>query len=123
MGDNIDKYVKPRDMRLDAQAKSLNFFNAVKGRLDVSGVEDNPSLPDLTSFKQEKLLPATTDDAAMKSNFVVLVARILRKHMPFFKKFAVGMLSHIKHQHYLEASQKSEVVSVLKYVPTYLFMS
>lgn len=53
--------------------QNLNAY-VVKGRLDVSGVEDNPSLPDLTSFKQEKLLPATTDDAttddaAMKSNF------------------------------------------------------
>ncbi len=116
VGDNIDKYVKPREMRLDAQAKCLNFFNSygVKGRLDVSQLEDTPCLPDLSSFKEEKLLPTATDDAAVKTNFVVLVARVLQKHMPFFKHFAAGMLRHIKHEHYLETSQKSEVVSVLQ---------
>lgn len=107
--------MKPREMRLDAQAKCLNFFNAygVKGRLDISLLEDNPCLPDLTSFNEKKLLPAASDDAAMKSNFVILIARVLRKHMPFFKKFAAGMLRHIKHDHYAETSQKSEIVSGL----------
>ena len=113
IGDNLDTYVKPREMRLDHQAKSLNFFNTygVKGRVDVSQLEDNPCLPDFDSFKEGDLLPSASDDAAIASNFTVLVARVLKKHMPFFKKFATGVTKHIKHEHYAETSQKSEVVS------------
>ena len=36
VGDNIDKVVKPRHMRIDHQAKSLHYFHsyAVKDRID-----------------------------------------------------------------------------------------
>ena len=52
VGDNIDKYVKPREMRLDAQSKSMHYFNfyAVKSRVDVSKLPDEPCLPDFASF-------------------------------------------------------------------------
>ena len=51
VGDNLDKYVKPRDMRIDAQASTLHYFNmyAVRDRLDTSRLSDSPSLPDLST--------------------------------------------------------------------------
>jgi hypothetical protein len=59
----------------------------------------------------------------MRSNFTVLVARVLTKNMPFFGKFAAGMVKNIKHQYYHETSQKSEVVgplvSLLQYFHSY----
>ena len=115
VGDNIDKYVKPREMRFDAQAKSLNYFNsyAVKGRVDVSYLEDRPCLPDFSGFKATSLLPTKSDDQSLKSNFVVTIARVLKKHCPFFKKFGSAVQRHIKHQYYSEMSQKSEVVSII----------
>lgn len=118
VGDNIDKYVKPREMRLDAQAKSLNFFNyhAVKCRIDASNLDDRPSLPDFSSFQMDKLLPTKDDDEVMDSNFIIHITRVLRKHFPFFEKFAAGIKKHIKHDHYKETSAKSEVVSVNRYL-------
>lgn len=40
VGDNLDKNVKPRDMRVDYQVQSLHYFNsyAALDRLDVSGL-------------------------------------------------------------------------------------
>ena len=40
VGDNLDKYVKPRYMRVNKQAQSLNYFNcyAVKDRIDSSSL-------------------------------------------------------------------------------------
>ena len=113
VGDNIDKHVKPRDMRLDAQAKSLNFFNyyAVKSRVDISNLDDSPCLPDFASFEMKTLLPTKEDESILQDNFTIHVSRVLKKYMPFFEKFASGMERHIKHKFYKETSQKSEVVS------------
>ena len=99
--------------RLDVQAQSLNFFNsyAVKARIDSSHLEDRPCLPDFTSFQAEKLLPTLDDDNAINPNFTILIARVLKKHFPFFKRFATGTPRHIKHDHYSETAQRSEVVS------------
>ena len=43
VGDNIDKHVKPREMRDDVQAQSPHYFNsyAVKDRLSIAGLEDS----------------------------------------------------------------------------------
>ena len=113
VGDNIDKHIKPREMREDFQAQSLHYFNsyAVKDRLSTAGLEDNPCLPDFDSFDMEKILPTSGDHETIESNFCVLIGRVLKKHFKFFSKFATGIPKHIKHQHYGKMSQKSEVVS------------
>ena len=52
VGDNIDKYVEPRDMTADAQASTLHYFNmcAVRDRLDTSQLPDSPLLPDISAI-------------------------------------------------------------------------
>jgi len=112
VGNNIDKYVKPREMRINVQAKSLNYFNsyAVKGRINVSQLEDNPCRPNFRSFNGLKLLPTEQDLEAIESNFCVLIQRVLKKHIPFFKTFCSKTSKHIKHKYYEEMAHKSEVV-------------
>lgn len=112
VGDNIDKYVKPREMRINAQAKSLNYFNsyAIKGRINVSELEDLPCCPDFRSFESEKLLPTKQDLEVIETNFVILIQRVLKKHFSFFKTFCSKVVKHIKHRYYKERAQKSEVV-------------
>ena len=63
VGDNIDKYVKPREMRADSQASTLHFFNmyAVRDQVDTSSLEDEPSLPDLCSIDLDKLFLSIED--------------------------------------------------------------
>ena len=114
VGDNIDKTVKPRDMRIDNQTQSLHYFHAyaVKDRIDVSHMEDQPSLPSLESVDIATILPTEQDHKAMKELFSIHIARVLKKFMPFFAKFGSGLERHIKHDFFKEMSQKSEVVSV-----------
>ena len=52
VGDNIDKYVEPRDMTADAQASTLHYFNmcAVRDRFDTSQLPDSPLLPDISAI-------------------------------------------------------------------------
>lgn len=116
VGDNLDKYVKPRDMRVDAQASTLHYFNmyAVRDRLDTSQLPDNPSLPDASIVQVEQILPTEADYDVLYSNFI-LVCRVLKKHMPFFAEFCSGIEKHIQHIYSEEMSKKSEVVSVYVY--------
>ena len=113
VGDNIDKTVKPRDVRMDNQTRSLHYFHsyAVRDRIDVSHMEDQPSLPSLESIDVTTVLPTEQDQKSMKGLFSIHVARILKKRMPFFTKFGDGLERHIKHDFFKEMSQKSEVVS------------
>ena len=72
---------------MDAQSKSLHYFNnyGVRSRIDVTNLDDHPGLPDFTSFEADKLLPTKDDDAALLSDFTIIVGRVLRKHFSSFK--------------------------------------
>ncbi len=113
VGDNIDKHVKPREMRIDAQASMLHYFNlfAVRDRVDTSSLEDEPSIPDLSAIDVGTFLPTPEEHGSITRNFQHMIARVLKQHMPFFAKFGSGLERHLKHSHYEEMSRESEVVS------------
>lgn len=113
VGDNLDKYVKPREMRSDVQSRMLNYFNviAVRNRVDGSQLDDRPSIPDPSSIDVESMLPKANDENAIHVNFSILIARVLKKHMPYMTKFGSGLEKHILHEYSVELSQESEVVS------------
>ena len=54
-----------------------------------------------------------TDKNEIHSNFSFLVARVLKKHMAFFKMFGKGTVKRLRHEYSCEMGQKSEVVSTL----------
>lgn len=116
VGDNIDKHVKPREMRIDAQASTLHYFNvyALRDRLDSSGLLDEPSLPDASAIHVEEVLPTVEDHKALMSNLTILIGRVLKSHMPFFATFGAGLEKHIMHPYYRQMSQKSEVVRLTR---------
>ena len=59
VGDNIDKVVKPRHMRIDSQSRSLHYFHfyAVKDRIDFSHLDDQPAAVNLDDIDVSTLLP------------------------------------------------------------------
>ena len=78
IGDNVDKKVKPRDMRSDNQSKDLHYFHlyALKDRIDLSEASEDPLNlnPDVVLAT---LIPTGDDIKEMMSNFRVLIARQL----------------------------------------------
>ena len=114
VGDNLDKSVRPRDMRMDCQTQALHYFHmyAVRDRINLAEFTDNPSLPEVSLSDLKTILPTTQDQEVLQKNFAILIARTLTKHMPFFKKFGSGLERHLVHERYEEMSAKSEVVSV-----------
>ena len=114
VGDNVDKTVKTRFMRIDRQGKSLHYFHcyATQDRFDLTMPEDYPEVP--TNPKLEDLLPSKSDITEMKSSFAIHVARILCKYMPYFaKNFSDVIPEHLEHTMSSQMSQKSDVVSNL----------
>ena len=113
VGDNIDKTVVPRDMRSDYQTRSLHYFHsyAVRDRVNVDGLNETMSCPDIGAIDLNLLLPTPQDEREILKNMSILVARILKKHIPFFKKLGKGIEKHIPHQYSEEMSGKSNVVS------------
>ena len=115
VGDNLDKTVRPRYMRLDRQTESLHYFHsfAVKNRVDFRSLSDIP--PNQCQHPNRdllaKLLPSTNDIQTMHSLFGVHITRILVEHLPFMKPFADVVSWHIPHEFSSEMAQKSEVVS------------
>ena len=119
IGDNIDKTIKPRDMRVDHQSQSLHYFNmyAVQDRVDLSHLSNESRImiidPDEIDFS--KFLPLAEDYEAITDNFVVLILKILVEHLPHFSKYAPVVPKDIQHKYSKEMSKKSNVVSFIYY--------
>ena len=113
VGDNIDKEIKPRHMRSDYQARSLHYFHsyAVRDRLNLDSYDDSPSAPDPSLVNLELLLPSPDDNREIRHNMAILIARVLKKHMPFFSTYGNGLEGHITHEFSEGMGQRSEVVS------------
>lgn len=115
-GDNIDKTVKRRYLRSDKGNLSLHYFHsyAVLDRIDVSCLSESPLPTCLNSPDKiaESLLPSLSDDSSMKTDFAILVSRVLAKHLEFFSfGFQDVVQWHISHKFSMQMAKKSTVVS------------
>ena len=111
--DNIDKTIKPADMRVNNQTRSLHYVHkfAVRDRLDLSGFDDKPRRPNITDMQIRKMLPSKEDETAIHYNMSLLIARILVENLDFLSSFKRSLGRHIPHQYSQEMSQQSTVVS------------
>ena len=86
-GDNIDKGIKSRYMRV-GKDKPQDFHSyAVADRLDFTSLSDQVIPTRRSDVKQIalSLLPTTEDDQALRHNIIcVLMSRILYQHCDFF---------------------------------------
>ena len=117
IGDNLDKDVKPRYMRLDRQTQSLHFFHyfAVKDQIDFSKFSDIPNpylrLP-ISELPLKLILPSASDHQTLMHNMGILVSRILVEELAYFNStFEDVVIKHITHVYYKEMGTKSNTVS------------
>ena len=127
-GDNIDKMVNSRYMRLDRQNRSLHYFHsfAVQNRANFSGLEDacSSSIPHAEEIAKS-IIPSLADDQKLKKNIAILISRVLVKHLKYFRLAFDDLIQwHIRHPFYKEMSAKSTVVSLcLLCLSRYFFLS
>ena len=114
--DNLDLYIRPRSETSERHAESKHFVNvyAVKDRVLCSSIADTKLRSiDMATVNVEDVLPKDGDLDAMKQNIAIIVCRLVRRHMKFFRKNVSpkGVPKHITHQFSKEMAQKSEIVS------------
>ena len=124
-GDNIDKNVNSRYLRLERQNTSLHYFHmfAVQNRINFSEQNDQCPVfqPDAVKDIAKSILPSLHDDQELKKNIGIIVSRILVKHLKFFKLSFDDLVQwHIKHPFYEEMSSKSTVVSYKHFTRTFI---
>ena len=98
--DNIDKTIKPNDIRMDYQTRSLHYV--------LKYADDKPCHPEIGKIRLDKMLP-TKKGGKVRQNMAFLAARALIKNIPF----SICSLSWTTYYPLSqEMSYKSEVVSI-----------
>ena len=122
VGDNVDKNVKPRDMRLNSQTTSLHFFHtyAVKDRICFSHLSTDPIEIVQDSINFEMFYPTVGDNTQLVSNLETLVARMFVQRIPGLQSLSAEATPHIKHQYSKQMALKSEVVCSYLLLHTFL---
>lgn len=124
IGDNIDKNVNPRYMRIDNQVKSLHYFHsvAVVSRVPTWHLDDTNLLADLSKVSISKFLPSLADCEAIRDNFVIST-RIIVENLPFLMSLKRCVPSHIQHKYYAEMQKKPQFVSsiIITYIIQYAY--
>ncbi|KAL5479300.1 hypothetical protein EMCRGX_G022803 [Ephydatia muelleri] len=112
IGDNIDKNIKPRDMRINNQTKSLHYFHAfaVKDRINFSDITNNAELVFPDDIDYSVFYPNDDDDAQLVSNFQTLVTRIFVEYIPHLQHLLGKVTHNIQHKYSKNMSIKSTVV-------------
>ena len=112
IGDNIDKRITPRNMRIDHQVQSLHYFHsfAARNRIPTSHLDDSQQLKGVDDLSLSDFLPTVAHCTAIRSNIVALVARTLVKHLDYFSRFKNAVPTHIEHQYSKHMVEKSVMV-------------
>ena len=118
VGDNIDKNVKPRDMRINSQTSSLHYFHAyaVKDRISFKHLSADATMIFPQDIDFNVFYPSVEDNFQLVSNFETLVTRMFVQHIPGLQSLSAMANHHIEHQYSKNMALKSEVVcSYTKY--------
>ena len=113
VGDNIDKNVKPRDIRFSNQTTSLHYFHvyAVKDRISFKHLNSSPPLITSDDIDFNVFFPAPADNEKLVANFQILMTRMLVHYLPGLQTLSAGTNHHILHKYSRNMSLKSNVVS------------
>lgn len=113
VGDNIDKRVTPRTMRLDNQVRSLHYFHAFAAlsRVETLHLDDTKPVGNVKDIPLSTFLLSPEDCAVLRDNYVILISRILVQHIEFLQPFRNCVPKHIEHLYSEAMRKKSTVVS------------
>lgn len=112
VGDNVDKNVSPRDMRIDNQVKSLHYFHsyATHDRIDFSDLSTEGTVGEIASLPLSTFVPSVDDCKALRENYIVLVACVITEKLLYFQGLKRCVPRHIQHPYSEEMSKPSTVV-------------
>ena len=102
---------------------------AVRDRVQGLHLPDDKPIASVAALPLATFLPNVDDCVALRGEFIVLVSRILIRHLPWFSCLKPVVPAHIEHEYTNLMATKSEIVSVTnfilvcacKYVATYKY--
>jgi hypothetical protein len=89
VGDNIDKRIVPRNMRIDHQVQSLHYFHAYASlnRIKTLHLDDTCPIGNIEHLSLSTFLLSPDDCCTLRDHYVIFVSRILVQHLTFLEKF------------------------------------
>ena len=112
VGDNIDKNIKPRDMRFSSQTTSLHYFHlyAVKDRINFKHLSGSATMISHSDIDLSLFSPSAEDNEHLVTNFETLMMRMFVQHIPGIQHLLPALNHHIPHKYSLNMALKSHVV-------------
>lgn len=112
VGDNIDKRIVPRNMRLEHQVQSLHYFHAYAALNCVNSLhlDDTKRIGDIKQLPLSTFLLSPEDCSTLRDNYVILVSHILVQHVAALRPFSKCVPQHIQHRYSEIMKQKWTVV-------------
>ncbi len=74
-------------------------------------MDDNKPSMDLQTCPLSTFLPSHEDNLKLRSEWAILIGRVITTLLPHFQKYKKYIPDHIPHQYSDEMKKKSEVVS------------
>ena len=111
-GDNVDKKKSVRDVRSDHHGSLLHMYSVLAGRsrVDASELSHTGCVAPLSQLPADTFLPTSEDFAAMRSNLIVIVSRIINHYIDGLSFLSKSVPQHIQHKYSAEMGKKSEVI-------------
>ena len=109
--DNFDFRITPGQLTKAHQNTDNHWISqyVTFDRIDASGMNNSHSIADLSEFEIFGYLLNEAEEAKLRSDYIILVARVLVKFISCLEPLR-ECLGHIKHRHSREMARKSIVV-------------
>ena len=107
--DNFDIFQRVRTMTEENQNRDIHWVNhnRIPNRVSGSRLPDCGPTCKITELENAKLVPSPIEHVLQRSNYIVLVERILVACIPYLKFCEDVVNKHIPHKHSAEAGMKS----------------
>ena len=120
VGDNVDKNVTPRDMRVGHQVKSMHYFHAYavqdRASLGAGSLSGDGHVSDIKALAASAVLPTVDDCVRIRNNYVILAARVIVTNLSQFAFLQSCVMQHIPHKFSSETAKKSVIVSIILFI-------
>lgn len=123
VGDNCDIHQRASHETLSCRDKDHHWFNiyAVKDRIQGLHLPDDYPIASVATLPLATFLPTIEDCLALRKCFIILVACVLMKYIPWFKFLLPVTSDHIRHKYSDVLVRKSEMVcnNIYMYITYY----
>ncbi len=116
VGDNCDLHQKASHQTLSRRNQDHHWFNmyAVNDRVQGLHLPDNLPRASVATLPLATFLPNVEDCVALRYEFIIVLARVLIRYLPWFRCLKPVIQDHMPHEYTEFMAIKSEIVSGVK---------